>query len=49
MLRILDANLNRIGEALRLLEDISRFLLNDPALTEELKAMRHELLPRDLQ
>ncbi|MFC2058708.1 thiamine phosphate synthase [Chloroflexota bacterium] len=47
MLRILDANLNRIGEALRLLEDISRFLLNDPALTEELKAMRHELLPRD--
>ena len=48
-LRIIDANLNRIGEALRLLEDVSRFLLNDPALTEELKALRHELLPKNSQ
>ncbi|MEE8470531.1 MAG: thiamine phosphate synthase [Dehalococcoidia bacterium] len=47
MLRILDANLNRIGEGLRLLEDISRFLLNDPELSQELKALRHDLLPRD--
>ncbi len=47
MLRILDANLNRIGEGLRLLEDISRFILNDPDLSEQLKSLRHELLPRD--
>lgn len=47
MLRILDANLNRIGEGLRLLEDISRFILNDPDLSQQLKALRHELLPKD--
>jgi thiamine-phosphate pyrophosphorylase len=47
MLRTLDANLNRIGEGLRLLEDISRFTLNDCGLSEQLKAMRHDLLPKD--
>jgi len=47
MLRILDVNLNRIGEGLRLLEDITRFILNDPELSEQLKNMRHELLPKD--
>lgn len=49
MLRILDANLNRIGEGLRLLEDISRFTLNDAGLSEQIKTMRHELLPRERQ
>ena len=43
-LRIIDANLNRIGEGLRLLEDVSRLLLNDGALTQQLKNMRHELV-----
>ncbi len=47
MLRILDVNLNRIGEGLRLLEDVTRFILNDPELSEQLKNMRHELLPKD--
>lgn len=47
MLRILDVNLNRIGEGLRLLEDITRFILNDPELSGLLKNMRHELLPKD--
>ena len=47
MLRILDVNLNRIGEGLRLLEDITRFILNDPELSEQLKNIRHELLPKD--
>ncbi len=42
-LRIIDANLNRTGEGLRVLEDAARFLLNDAALSEELKALRHEL------
>jgi thiamine-phosphate pyrophosphorylase len=46
MLRIVDANLNRIGEGLRLIEDITRFILNDPDISEQLKAMRHELLPK---
>ena len=45
--RIIDANLNRIGEGLRLLEDIARLALDDVLLTEKLKAMRHELIPTD--
>jgi len=46
-LRIIDANLNRIGEGLRLLEDLARLLLNDTTLTQQLKTMRHELLRGD--
>ncbi len=46
-LRIVDANLNRIGEGLRLLEDLARLLLNDAALTQQLKTMRHEILRGD--
>lgn len=46
-LRIIDANLNRVGEGLRLLEDIARLLLNDAVLTEQLKTMRHELIRGD--
>jgi thiamine-phosphate pyrophosphorylase len=42
-LRIVDANLNRIGESLRLLEDIARLMLNDAVLSKKLKAMRHNL------
>ncbi len=46
-LRIIDASLNRIGEGLRLLEDLARLLLNDAALTRQLKEIRHELTPTD--
>ncbi|MFH0942355.1 MAG: thiamine-phosphate pyrophosphorylase [Chloroflexota bacterium] len=44
VLRIVDANLNRIGEGLRFLEEIARLGLDDAALTRKLKGMRHELL-----
>ncbi len=47
MLRIIDANLNRLGESLRLLEDIARLLLNDAALSRQLKELRHQLIPTD--
>jgi len=47
-LRIIDANLNRIGEGLRLLEDVARLMLNDTTLTQQLKTMRHEILKSDL-
>ncbi|HEX73823.1 MAG TPA: thiamine phosphate synthase [Dehalococcoidia bacterium] len=46
-LRIIDANLNRIGEGLRFLEELARLLLNDAALTQQLKTMRHEVLRSD--
>jgi thiamine-phosphate pyrophosphorylase len=42
-LRIIDANLNRSSEGLRLLEDIARFILNDSALSQQFKTMRHSL------
>ncbi len=43
VLRILDANLNRSREALRVVEEYARFVLDSPALSEELKSMRHAL------
>ncbi len=46
-LRIIDANLNRIGEGLRFLENLARLLLNDTDLTQQLKTMRHELITSD--
>ncbi|MDR1168307.1 MAG: thiamine phosphate synthase [Heliobacteriaceae bacterium] len=43
MKRIVDANFNRSTEALRVLEEISRFLLDDKEISEQLKTMRHRL------
>lgn len=43
MARILDANANRAREALRVLEDFCRFILNDAFLSRELKEIRHSL------
>jgi len=48
VLRIIDANFNRVGEGLRLLEEIARLLLDDAALTQQLKTMRHELIKGDI-
>jgi thiamine-phosphate pyrophosphorylase len=45
--RIIDANLDRLGEALRVLEDVARFMLDDAQLSEELKNIRHDLIPVD--
>ncbi len=41
--RILDASFNRAREALRVLEDASRFEGENPALSAELKRFRHDL------
>ena len=43
ILRILDANFNRSREGLRVCEDISRFILNSPSITKELKLLRHDI------
>ena len=42
-LRIIDANANRAREALRLLEDLARFSLDDAALSARAKSIRHGL------
>lgn len=43
ILRIVDANLNRSGEALRVVEDCARFLLDHAGLANSAKGMRHRL------
>jgi thiamine-phosphate pyrophosphorylase len=40
---MIDANLNRSSEGLRVLEDVARLLLNDVELTQQLKLLRHSL------
>ena len=42
-LRILDANYNRAKEALRVSEDVARFLMKDPVLSSGFKRARHAL------
>lgn len=41
--RIIDANLNRSREGLRVCEEVVRFGLSSPALTKSLKAVRHAI------
>jgi len=43
VLRVLDANANRAREALRVIEDFARFVLNNDELSARLKELRHEL------
>jgi len=40
---MIDANLNRCSEGLRVLEDVARFLLNDTELSQRLRTLRHDL------
>lgn len=43
VLRTIDANANRAGEALRVLEDAARFMLDDARLAGTCKKLRHTL------
>ena len=43
-IRMLDANVNRATEGLRVAEDIVRFVLDDGKLTSKLKNVRHEIV-----
>jgi hypothetical protein len=43
VLRVLDANLNRAREGLRVLEDTARFVWEDKKLFAELRELRHAL------
>jgi thiamine-phosphate pyrophosphorylase len=43
ILRTIDANINRVSEGLRVLEDISRFVIEDPEFSRQLKSVRHML------
>jgi thiamine-phosphate pyrophosphorylase len=41
--RVLDANLNRLREALRVIEEYFRFIASQPPVAEQLKKLRHDL------
>jgi len=40
-LRLLDANLNRLREGIRVVEDIYRYIFNDKIIATKLKSLRH--------
>src|SRR5262245_4714580 len=44
IVRIIDANLNRAREALRVIEDYARFVLNDQPTSSAIKEIRHGLV-----
>lgn len=41
--RIIDANINRLKEGLRICEEIARFIIESPHLTSNFKKIRHEI------
>ena len=41
MLRAIDANSNRASEGIRVVEEVARFVLDEPGLTQRLKVVRH--------
>ena len=43
--RLIDANLNRLKEGIRVIEDINRYIYDDSTLTSRLKQLRHTLQP----
>ncbi|MBD3801299.1 MAG: thiamine-phosphate pyrophosphorylase [Campylobacterales bacterium] len=49
LFRVIDANLNRLKEGIRVIEDIARYLQNDKTTTSRLKALRHRSRIDDLQ
>jgi len=41
--RVIDANLNRAREGLRVVEDFARFVMDDASLSSDIKSARHGL------
>ncbi len=41
--RLIDANLNRLKEGIRVIEDINRYIYDNQSLTSDLKHLRHKL------
>ena len=41
--RLIDANINRLKEGLRVIEDICRYIHDDKILTPKIKSLRHKL------
>lgn len=41
LFRVIDANLNRLKEGIRVVEDLLRYVHNDKTLSQRLKSLRH--------
>ena len=42
-IRLLDASINRAAEGMRTIEEVARFILEEPSLCQTLKSLRHDL------
>lgn len=47
--RVIDANLNRLKEGIRVIEDMARYANNDRKLSSRLKTLRHLAKIEDIQ
>ena len=47
--RVIDANLNRLKEGIRVIEDLMRYLYNNKELSQKLKNLRHLAKFEDIQ
>ncbi|MBE0499781.1 MAG: thiamine-phosphate pyrophosphorylase [Campylobacterales bacterium] len=49
LFRVIDANINRLKEGIRVIEDMARYVHNDKALSTRLKTLRHLCKIDDIQ
>ena len=49
LLRVIDANLNRYKEGIRVVEDIYRYVYNNKDIAYQLKNLRHINIPIDIK
>ncbi|NOQ31039.1 MAG: thiamine-phosphate pyrophosphorylase [Helicobacteraceae bacterium] len=47
--RVIDANLNRLREGIRVVEDIERYIFNNKELSSKLKELRHKVKTDNLE
>jgi len=48
LLRVIDANVNRYKEGIRVVEDIYRYIYNNKEIASKLKSLRHIDIPIDI-
>ena len=49
LLRVIDANINRYKEGIRVVEDIYRYMYDNQEISSKLKSLRHIELPLDIK
>lgn len=48
ILRVIDANINRLKEGIRVVEDIQRYIFDDALMSKKLKTLRHQASSVDI-